>query len=195
MLRTCYFTASWLFGKEAHLAVVVLSYLIGTFPGHLLSGPDARADVLLGGAHLLAQHPFCQWGQNHAGTTLLRESLVPFMLSTFALGRAIGYTSAVSGGRYGADESGATETGAGEESGHGCHQRGHGGSLNISIFFFFTVHTFAALQTGFNNKTLNQTCSQGIYFCSCSNHLKSSSMYRPGTKNHNDTSLLQNKQE
>lgn len=29
----------------------------------------------------------------------------------------------------------------------------------------------------FNNKTLNQTCSERIYFCSCSNHITSSSMY------------------
>lgn len=41
----------------------------------------------------------------------------------------------------------------------------------------------------FDNKTLYQTCSERIYSCSCSEHITSSSMYRPDTpKNQHVTS-------
>lgn len=46
----------------------------------------------------------------------------------------------------------------------------------------------------FDKKTLNQTCSERIYSCSCSEHITSSSMYRPDTpKNQHVTSLSNNK--
>lgn len=61
--------------RKSTFKIFVLSYLIGMFPGHLLSRPDSQADVLLGGAHLFAQHHFCQWRQDYAGTTFPRESL------------------------------------------------------------------------------------------------------------------------
>lgn len=169
------------------------------FPGHLLSRPDSQADVLLGGAHLFAQHHLCQWRQDHAGTTFPRESLSqgPTTLSSSCIMHICLRICNLP---------------------HFCGFRmktwswpkwSCWGSLWRGIWpwlsskrarwkpeypHFLLYIKFKHYKPRFNNKTVNQTCSERIYFCSCSNHITSSRWYRPDTKNQNVTFLSQDKQ-
>lgn len=187
-----------LFWGNAHLRFLYWASLLGCFPGHLLSRPDSQADVLLGGAHLFAQHHLCQWRRDHAGTTFPRESLSQspntqqlVYYAHFASGSAIcphfcGFRMKTwSWLKWSSWDSPWRGTWPWLSSKRARWKPEYPHFLLYIKFKHYTPR--------FRNKTVNQTCSERIYFCSCSNHITSSRWYRPDTKNQNVTFLSQDK--